>query len=347
MFHLVLRLEMRSNRFLAIVLCALASVGCSAGSPIEGLHDAAPSGEKTGSIVAPLIPRESVGVASVGYTEASTLTASALVSSKEARTPAFEQVAMVAPKRAAVSSSSRLRSRVVAQRFGEAKPIDFGKVTPQDHLVHGVDVSRWQGEIDWETLRDQGANFAFIKATDGGDYLDPMFRANWRGAREAGLKRGAYHFFYWCRTGKEQADWFIRSVPKEAGALPPVIDVEWNDGSRCARRPTPKMVREKMQDFMNRLERYYGQRPIIYATPDFYEANLKSQFRDYPFWLRSVAAHPSVRYPGREWVFWQYSGTGLSKGVRGKIDLNVFRGDEAAWHRWLAQNLVEEQVASK
>jgi len=92
-----------------------------------------------------------------------------------------------------------------------------------------------------------------------------------------------------------------------------------------------------MQIFMDALERHYGQRPIIYATPDFYEDNLKGQFQDYPFWLRSVAAHPSKRYPNREWVFWQYSGTGLSRGVRGEIDLNVFRGDEAAWHRWLAR----------
>ncbi len=95
-------------------------------------------------------------------------------------------------------------------------------------------------EIDWERLRRQGANFAYIKATDGGDHLDPMFKKNWRRAKEAGLKRGAYHFFYWCRTAGEQADWFIRNVPKEAGALPPVIDVEWNGESSCKRRPVAR-----------------------------------------------------------------------------------------------------------
>ena len=68
-------------------------------------------------------------------------------------------------------------------------------------------------DINWAKLREHGANFAYIKATDGGDHLDPMFRKNWKAADAAGMKRGAYHFFYWCRSGASQADWFIRNVP--------------------------------------------------------------------------------------------------------------------------------------
>jgi lysozyme len=90
-----------------------------------------------------------------------------------------------------------------------------------------------------------------------------------------------------------------------------------------------------MQVFMDKLERHYGKRPIIYTSPDFYEDNLKGAFAGYGFWLRSVAAHPVKVYPGREWVFWQYSGSGLSNAVDNRIDLNVFRGDEAAWWRWV------------
>ena len=157
---------------------------------------------------------------------------------------------------------------------------------------------------------------------------------NWRNADAAGLKRGAYHFFYWCRTAGEQADWFIRNVPRVEGALPPVIDVEWNGESSCKRRPSRATVLEKMQVFMDKLERHYGQRPIIYTAPDFYRDNLKGAFLDYPFWLRAVARHPSKVYPGRKWLFWQYSGSGLSHGVRGRIDLNVFHGDERAWRAW-------------
>ena len=131
----------------------------------------------------------------------------------------------------------------------------------------------------------------------------------------------------------EQADWFIRHVPRVAGALPPVIDVEYNGQSSCKRRMSPEKRREKMQVFMDRLEAHYGQRPIIYTAPDFYRDNLRGHFQNYPFWLRAVAQHPSKVYPGRNFVFWQYSGSGLSQGVKGRIDLNVFNGSEAQWRR--------------
>ncbi|MEW6631300.1 MAG: GH25 family lysozyme [Pseudomonadota bacterium] len=250
--------------------------------------------------------------------------------------PPVQAAALVSPpKRLSRPAPAMLAGPVTRNAFRDAKPINFGRASPRHLAVHGVDVSRWQGDINWDKLRAQGANFAYIKATDGGDHLDPMFMKNWRNADAAGLKRGAYHFFYWCRVASEQADWFIRNVPKVDGALPPVIDVEWNGDSSCKRRPSRETVLEKMQVFMDKLERHYGQRPIIYTSPDFYRDNLRGAFPDYPFWLRAVAAHPSKVYPGRKWVFWQYSGSGLSHGVTGRIDLNVFHGDERQWRSWL------------
>ena len=231
---------------------------------------------------------------------------------------------------------SRKRARIYSQQFRDAKPINFGKRAPKHYQVHGVDVSRWQGDIDWLKLRTQGANFAFIKATDGGDHLDPMFQKNWRLSKEAGIRRGAYHFFYWCRVASSQAEWFIRNVPKDPDALPPVIDAEYNGESSCKKRLTRKQYVEKIRVFAEMLERHYGKRPIIYTAPDFYADNLSGELTEYPFWLRSVAAHPSARYPNRRWLFWQYSGSGLSHGVTGKIDLNVFAGSENDWHNWLA-----------
>lgn len=248
--------------------------------------------------------------------------------------PAVTPVALFSPEKPAKAAAALRRAIIYRHQFRDAKPINFGRSSPRKLAVHGVDVSRWQGDIDWRKLRSQGANFAYIKATDGGDHLDPMFRKNWRGAAAAGLKRGAYHFFYWCRTAGEQADWFIRNVPRVPGALPPVIDVEYNHQSSCKKRLSRDKVVEKMQVFMDKLEAYYGQRPIIYTAPDFYADNLKGAFLDYPFWLRAVARHPSQVYPGRKWVFWQYSGSGLSHGVTGKIDLNVFNGSENDWYRW-------------
>jgi lysozyme len=230
------------------------------------------------------------------------------------------------------------RDRIYSRRFSDAKPINFGWASPRVFAVHGVDVSRWQGDIDWQTLRLQGANFAFIKATDGGDHLDPMFRYNWQAAHQAGLRRGAYHFFYWCRNAAEQARWFMRNVPRAEGALPPVLDVEWNADSDCKARLSPAQVQEKMRVFISMVERYYGQRPIIYTAPGFYHDNLEGAFLDYPFWLRSVKQHPSKVFDDRKWIFWQYSGSGLSHGVDGKIDLNVFNGSADAWYRWIGDN---------
>ena len=305
---------------------------------MDALQLRGPSSETTSSVVRP-----SVAVSETGNPRAEPMREqpAEMVSLTEEIESGFaaETVALLAPPPAA-RTRPLTEGKIHRQRFRDAKPINFGVKKPADYAVHGVDVSRWQGDIDWARLRTQGANFAYIKATDGGDHLDPMFKKNWRAADQAGLKRGAYHFFYWCRAASEQADWFIRNVPKVAGALPPVIDVEWNHQSRCKKRPSRERVLEKMQVFMDRLERHYGQRPVIYTAPDFYADNLKGAFPNHPFWLRAVAQHPSKVYPGRKWVFWQYSGSGLSQGVNGKIDLNVFHGSESDWWKWVGGQTV-------
>src|SRR5262249_18412599 len=92
--------------------------------------------------------------------------------------------------------------------------------------VIGVDVSNYQGDIDWPALAGSNVVFAYIKATEGGDFRDKRFQLNWEGAKRAGLARGAYHFFTQCRSGVEQAKNFIATVPREPGALPPAIDAE-------------------------------------------------------------------------------------------------------------------------
>ncbi|WP_040676353.1 GH25 family lysozyme [Nitratireductor pacificus] len=337
---------MRFSSLFLVLLLSFAASACMRGGSIEtALQVERPSMETTASVVRPNvgIPQSSalqemreenvaVPVSEAGMT--------AIAEPDRVSTPALEQVALITPPKPQLRpepAAPATRGRVYRSRFSDAKPINFGKVTPQHHAVHGVDVSRWQGDIDWQKLRERGANFAYIKATDGVDHIDPMFKKNWNAAHLAGIRRGAYHFFFWCRTAADQAEWFIRNVPKVKGALPPVLDVEWNHLSSCKWRPSRAEVLEKMKVFMDRLERHYGQRPIIYTAPDFYADNLKGAFPNHPFWLRAVAQHPSKVYPGRDWVFWQYSGSGLSQGVNGKIDLNVFHGDERAWWRWISK----------
>src|SRR5271168_387517 len=106
--------------------------------------------------------------------------------------------------------------------------LDEGLPHPSDYPIHGIDVSKYQGDIDWNAVRASGVKFAWIKATEGGDRVDEKFAQNWAMAKAAGVPRGAYHFAYWCRPADEQAAWFITNVPNDPSALPPVLDVEWN-----------------------------------------------------------------------------------------------------------------------
>jgi len=225
----------------------------------------------------------------------------------------------------------------MAPRFGDADPHAWGGRSPAAHPVHGIDIARYQTDVDWANARASGVNFAFVKATEGGDLLDRMFRVNWDGAGRSGVLRGAYHFFYHCRPAAEQARWFIRHVPKTPGALPPVLDMEWTPFSpTCTIRRAPQVIRAEAQIFADLVAAHYGQRPILYTTVDFFEDNEMWKLPGVEFWLRSVAGHPQDVFAGQHWTFWQYSGTGIVPGIAGATDLNVFAGTERAWAEWLA-----------
>lgn len=224
----------------------------------------------------------------------------------------------------------------ISPKFKDTDPQEFGDLNPHRHSIHGIDVSKWQGDIDWWKVKQSGVSFAFIKATEGKDNADPRFQEYWRQANAVGLPHAPYHFYYFCSTADQQADWFIANVPRAAVTMPPVLDVEWNGDSRtCRTRPDPETVRAEMQRFMDRLEVFYGKRPIIYTSVDFHRDNLVGHFERYHFWLRSVAAHPTKTYDRRRWAFWQYTSTAVVPGIKGHTDINVFAGDSKVWRKWI------------
>ena len=237
------------------------------------------------------------------------------------------------------TSTSTMTSTQVAlsyPRFQDSDPHEWQGGAPWHYAVHGTDVSKYQTSVDWHRAKGSGVSFAFIKATEGGDRVDPYFDEHWRMTRTAGVPRAAYHFFYFCRPAAEQARWFIANVPRERNSLPPVLDMEWNpDSPTCKKRPAASTVRSEMKTFLTIVERHYGKRPIIYTSVDFFEDNELAGFRGYPYWLRSVAGHPTDRYGDHPFTFWQYTGTGVIPGIRGNADINVFNGDMAAWKKWL------------
>lgn len=219
-------------------------------------------------------------------------------------------------------------------KFKDRDPVDFGRHAPSSFPIHGIDAARFQGQINWRLIRRQGIKFAWLKATEGGDLVDPEFRANWRAAKRARVPVGAYHFYYFCTEPETQAKWFIRNVPRLRGGLPPVLDLEWNPFSpTCTLRPPAAEVRHLANRFIKIVERHYRTKVVVYTAPEFWEhSNVARLKRD--LWLRSTAKHVEKRYNAKTWQFWQYTATGILDGVEKDVDLNCFNGSTARWNQW-------------
>jgi lysozyme len=190
--------------------------------------------------------------------------------------------------------------------------------------VIGVDVSNHQGDVNWPVLARTDIAFAYLKATEGGDFRDRRFQANWAGAKKAGLPRGAYHFFTQCRSGAEQARNFIGLVPLEPDTLPPVLDLE--DMGTCRSGPQIGNLIEEIATAVSMLEAHYGRRPLLYVTSEFDAVYLRGHFMTETFWARSLVLPPQFRTG--QWLFWQYHSGGRRAGINGPVDLNAFRGSK-------------------
>jgi lysozyme len=214
---------------------------------------------------------------------------------------------------------------------------DADRPKPQDYPIQGIDVSKYQGNIDWDAVKNSGVKFVWIKATEGGDRLDERFQANWQAAKQVGIPHGAYHFVYWCRAPSEEVNWFEQNVPVEDDSLPPVLDVESDSESKtCHRRLEQQQTIADMKLMLDEMERHFGKKPIIYTSVDFYEAILSDgAFSDYSMWVRSTKHHPSVRYGSRPWKFWQYQADGSVPGIAGHVDRNVYYGTPQQWEAFL------------
>jgi lysozyme len=210
---------------------------------------------------------------------------------------------------------------------------EFGIPIPAEYEIHGIDVSRYQQLISWDAVRDMQVHnikmgFAFIKATEGLNNTDPFFKRNWRKAKEAGIVRGAYHYFIATKDGKAQAKNFTSRLDLESGDLPPVLDVEESFGA------SPEKVRKEIKAWLDAVEEYYAVKPIIYTYVDFYRQYLQGYFDNYPLWVAHYLQPHQPRI-NREWCFWQHSEGGRVNGILSKVDFNVFNGDSTAFRALL------------
>lgn len=194
--------------------------------------------------------------------------------------------------------------------------------------VKGVDVSSYQGNIDWPLLVSQDIDFAYIKATEGSSSKDRYFSQNWQEASKTGIRIGAYHFFSFESAGQTQAQNFIDTVDPVDNMLPPVIDVEYYGSFTSEDTIDVGAVRKELRTMVDILTEEYGMKPVIYVSESSYKTIVKDAFEDCGLWYRSVYS----KAPGDvDWMFWQYSNRHRLKGYDGKeayIDMNVFAGNK-------------------
>lgn len=219
-------------------------------------------------------------------------------------------------------------------------------------LAQGIDVSRWQPNVDWGRVRAAGVSFVFIKATQS-NFGDPLFSKHWAGARSAGLLRGAYHFLVPDMDGQKQAAAYLKVLSEDPGELPPVLDIE-------AKNASPVTYAKYAKVWLDQVEPALGRRPIIYTAAWFWNSGMivGGKYPDwapeYPLWVAAYPVRdgfpsvadieqgkfkPAMPKSWTNWTFWQYSERGRVDGVvtngrPANTDLNVFQSGEEALTIW-------------
>ena len=211
----------------------------------------------------------------------------------------------------------------------------FNIPIPDKYSIHGIDVSSYQGKINWhlvKKMREDSVHlsFAFIKATEGLLQVDPYFQRNWREAPKAGIICGAYHYFRPESDGKWQARFFLQNVKTEKGELPMVVDIEQLDGV------SPDKMREELKLFLKYITAKTKIKPIIYSGLKFYDNYLWGYFDEYTLWLAHYEPGIEVNKTTK-WRFWQHSDKASVNGINSVVDFDVFNGDSLAFRKLLVQ----------
>lgn len=195
--------------------------------------------------------------------------------------------------------------------------------------LSGIDVSYYQGVIDWKRVHAAGIEFAFARISDGITVVDPQFVANMAGMRHARVRRGAYQYF---RAGADpiaQARLAVKAVRRAGGLdLQLVADVETDDGQPL------DVVQTQLGRWLRHVERHTHRRPMIYTSPSLGTHLLGGRFGGRPLWVAHYAADcPSLPSGWTRWTFWQRSNSGRVDGINGNVDLDDFAGTRKTLRR--------------
>jgi len=189
--------------------------------------------------------------------------------------------------------------------------------------VFGIDVSHYQGKINWDSIdRTKGEfplDFVFIRSTAGVS-ADTQFDNNWSEAKRGGFIRGAYHYYRPNENSFKQAENFIKTVKLSKGDLPPVLDIE-----KIPSEQSMDSLKSGLKHWLDKVEKHYGIKPIIYSGESFYTDFLKQEFEGYNLWIANYSFfEDEIR---KEWLFWQFTDKGGIKGIDGAVDVNIYNGN--------------------
>ena len=219
----------------------------------------------------------------------------------------------------AIAAACSASSESVCSADGQALKVCAGKST-----VSGVDVSYYQGTIDWAAVKKAGRAFAITRVSDGTGFLDPKFATNWKAIKSNGLIRGTYQFFHPGQDPIAQADFMLAQLKANGGLLaedlPPVMDMEVTDGA------SPSTIQANMKKWLTYVESKTGRKPIIY-TAAFMSSNVGTGFTAYPLWVANYGTTcPTMPSNWTKWVMWQSGSTGQVAGISGNVDVDEFNG---------------------
>lgn len=207
---------------------------------------------------------------------------------------------------------------------------------PDAFSIHGIDISRYQPDVDWNTLKAVNVNqdtvafqFVFIKATEGIFWEDPTFDDNWNDALKNRVTRGAYHYFKPNANALLQAKNFISSVQLKKGDLPPVVDIE-----EAGKKNKRELV-SALKVYVSAIEKKYGVKPIIYSNINFIENYLADDFKTYKFWVAHYYVDDLKISDEIDWAFWQYHDKAHLINSASGYDVNVFNGNKTDFNKLL------------
>jgi len=215
---------------------------------------------------------------------------------------------------------------IIYRLFNIPSGIDINK---KKYPITGIDISGHTGNINFLKISEQKIDFVYIKATEGENFVDPKFEENYLNAYSNNLSIGLYHFFRFNKSGKVQADNFLKNIKSKMTSLPLVIDVE--EWGNITTKPTEDVI-DEIKIFITLVEKISGKRIMIYSNESSYKKYIMGHLDKYDIWICSFSRNPNIN---KKWTFWQHSHKGKFDFADGWVDINTYNGNKAEWNSYL------------